>query len=214
MNPQRAPTGGRDRSSTLLNMLERLKSPGASRALVWISTLVLVAGVIAFVTVRLGSNDSSASPSPTPISEEEADQAIDGPETTPPAIEDVPRGARVAAGQFILAAAGREDLPKAWKLSHPDLRAQCACTYKQWLTGNIPVQPFPTAGLQGVSYFVDELAPGRVVLQVLLNRRPAASSATRRSTSASRSAERQGQESWLVDIWSPISGIPVPQAGG
>ena len=150
-------TGDGDRSSTLLKMLERLKSPGASRALVWVSTLILVAGVIAFVTVRLGSTDDSSTTATAPLSEEEADRAIDGPVTTPPAVEDVPRAARVAAGQFILAAAGREDLPKAWKLSHPDLRAQCACTYKQWLTGNIPVQPFPTAGLQGVSYFVDEL---------------------------------------------------------
>ena len=94
--------------------------------------------------------------------------------TTPPPVSKVPKAARTAAGAFILAAAGREDLAKAWQLSHPELREACGCTYKQWLTGNIPVQPFPTSGLQGVSYFVDELAPRRVVLQVLL--RPAAGS--------------------------------------
>ena len=195
-------------------MLERLKSPGASRALLWISTLVLVAGVIAFVTVRLGSSDSTATPSPAPISEEEADRAIDGTETTPPAVEDVPRGARVAAGQFILAAAGREDLPKAWKLSHPDLRAQCACTYKQWLTGNIPVQPFPTAGLEGVSYFVDELTPGRVVLQVLLQPKAGSELGDQAFHIGLKEVQNGKAKSWLVDIWSPISGIPVPQTGG
>ena len=194
-------------------MLERLKSPGASRALVWISTLVLVAGVIAFVTVRLGSTDSSNSATPTVLSPEEADRAIDGPETTPTAITDVPRGARVAAGQFILAAAGREDLPKAWKLSHPELRAQCACTYKQWLTGNIPVQPFPTAGLQGVSYFVDELTPGRVVLQVLLKPKTGSELGDQAFHIGLTAVENGKGKDWLVDLWSPISGIPVPQGG-
>jgi hypothetical protein len=42
------------------------------------------------------------------------------------------------------------------------------------LTGNIPVQYFPTKGLRGASFSVDEVTPGHVVLQVLLT--PAASS--------------------------------------
>ena len=174
--------------------------------------MVLVAGVIAFVTVRLGSGD--ASPPPTTLSEAEAEAAIDqGQTTTPAPVSDVPKAARVAAGQFILAAAGREDLPKAWKLSHPDLRSQCACTYKQWLTGNIPVQPFPTAGLQGVSFFVDELAPRRVVLQVLLQPK-AGSELGEQAFYIGLKATASGKSlAWLVDYWAPISGIPVPQTG-
>jgi hypothetical protein len=195
-------------------MLDRLRSPGAGRAFVWISSLVLIAGVIAFATVRLGGDDGGASAqgTTTALSEEEIDAAIDGTTTTTPTpVSKVPKAARTAAGDFILAAAGREDLPKAWRLSHPTLREQCGCTYKQWLTGNIPIQPFPTSGLQGVSYFVDELAPRRVVLQVLL--RPAAGSDLGdQAFHIGLQAVGNGKsQAWLVDLWSPISPVPIPQ---
>jgi hypothetical protein len=192
-------------------MLRRLRSPGASRALVWISALVLVAGVIAFATVRLGSGGATTPDITTAVSETDIDQ---GQTTTPPNVSDVPRAARVAAGEFILAAAGREDLPKAWKLSHPDLRSQCACTYKQWLTGNIPVQPFPTDGLQGVSFFVDELAPRKVVLQVLLKPK-AGSELDEQAFYIGLKAVSSGKSlAWLVDYWAPISALPIPQGSG
>ena len=80
----------------------------------------------------------------------------------------MPKEARKVAGEFILAAAGREDLERAWQIAHPDLKRDCGCTKKQWLTGNINVQYFPTAGLQGANFTVDEVAPDRVVLEVLL----------------------------------------------
>jgi hypothetical protein len=177
--------------------------------MLWVSSLVLIAGVIAVVTVSLGANDTGPSVTgPTP-SEDELQAAIDALETTPPPVSKVPKAARTAAGEFILAAAGREDLPKAWRLSHPDLRAQCGCTYKQWLTGNIPVQPFPTDGLRGVSYFVDELAEGRVVLQVLLRPKPGSEV----SDQAFHIGLKQVKNQWLVDLWSPIVAIPVPTGG-
>ena len=192
-------------------MLERLKSPGAGRALVWVSSLILLAGVIAFVTVRLGSTDSNTGSQTTaPLNEDELDRQIDATTTTPK-VEDVPRAARVAAGQFILAAVGREDLPKAWKLSHPELRAQCGCTYKQWLSGNIPVIPFPTSGLQGVSYFVDELADKRVVFQVLLRPKAGSDMADQAFHIGLKEVKQGSNSAWLVDFWSPISGIPVPR---
>ena len=39
--------------------MERLRTPGFGRALLWGSGLVLIAGVVAFITVSLGNNDSS-----------------------------------------------------------------------------------------------------------------------------------------------------------
>ena len=47
-----------------------------------------------------------------------------------PKESDVPKAARVAAGEFVLAGVGRENLPKAWKLSDPTLKRDCGCTYK------------------------------------------------------------------------------------
>lgn len=194
-------------------MLDRLRSPGAGRAFVWISSLVLIAGVIAFVTVSLGSNDDGSAAVTTAPSEQELEEAVEGTTTTPPPVSDVPKAARVAAGEFILAAAGREDLAKAWRLSHPDLREQCGCTYKQWLSGNIPIQPFPTAGLQGVSYFVDELAPERVVLQVLLRPKAGSEVSDQAFHIGLTAVENGNGVTWLVDLWAPIVAIPVPTGG-
>jgi hypothetical protein len=181
--------------------------------MLWVSSLVLIAGVIAFVTVSLGANETGPSVTGPPPSEDELEEAIEGLETTPPPVSEVPKAARVAAGQFILAAAGREDLPKAWRLSHPDLRRQCGCTYKQWLSGNIPVQPFPTDGLRGVSYFVDELTPGRVVLQVLLRPKPGSEVDDQAFHIGLKEVKNGKTSAWLVDLWSPIVAIPVPTGG-
>lgn len=191
-------------------MLARLRSPGVGQGVFWVSALVLLAGVIAYATVHWGSADSK----PVAGVPEDFTEFDPGPTTTPPAVSEVPKAARAAAGQFILAAAGREDLPKAWKLSHPDLKRQCECTYKQWLTGNIPVQPFPTAGLRGVSYFVDELAPKRVVLQVLLKPAPGSDLADQAFHIGLKAVSNGKGTAWLVDLWSPISGIPIPQGSG
>ncbi len=188
-------------------MIERFNSPGFARTAVWVSALVLIAGVVAFVTVRLGGDDSTpTAAAPT--------NTVDGTDYVPPAEEkpkesDVPKAAREVAGEFILAAAGREDLERAWQISHPDLKRDCACTKKEWMTGNINVQYFPTKGLQGASFTVDEVSKGRVVLEVLLT--PKKGSEVPPTAFDIGLKEVDGK--WLVDYWAPHAAIPVPQAG-
>ena len=193
-------------------MIERLRTPGVSRAVLWVSALVLLAGVVAFVTVRLGSNDTAA-PAGSVGTVPSGYNAEDPIETTQaPKESDVPKAARVAAGEFVLAAVGREDLPKAWKLSDRELKQACGCTYKQWLTGNIPVQYFPTKGLQGAEFSVDEIDKGRVVLKVLLA--PAANNKDGLKPQAFYIGLRQrGKDApWLVDYWAPADVVAVPAA--
>ncbi len=124
----------------------------------------------------------------------------------------MPSAARVAAGEFILAAAGREDLPKAWKLSHPDLKAQCGCTYKEWLTGNIPVQYYPTTNLDGADFGVDESTQGRVVLEVLLTPKAGEEIPAQAFFIGLKAVGKGKQERWLVDYWAPSGSPPVPQS--
>lgn len=185
-------------------MLARLRSPGVGRALVWVSSLVLIAGVVAFVTVRWGQTaEPEGSVLPANVPEDI------GIETQPrPQVEDVPRAARAAAGEFILAAAGRDDLPKAWRLSHPKLKRDCACSYREWLTGNIPVQPIEAAGLDQVTFFVDELHPRSVVLQVLVRAKPGSDFQDQAFYIGLKAVG--AKKNWLVDLWTPISSIPVP----
>jgi hypothetical protein len=187
-------------------VIERFKSPGFARTAVWASALVLIAGVVAFVTVRIGGDESKPAAAPA--------STVDGtdfspPATTTPKESDVPKEARAVAGEFILAAAGREDLERAWQITHPDMKRDCACTKKEWLTGNINVQYFPTAGLQGASFTVDEVSPGRVVLEVLLT--PKQGSEVPATAFYIGLKEVKGK--WLVDYWAPHSAVPVPQQG-
>ena len=122
----------------------------------------------------------------------------------------MPAAARKAAGEFVLAAAGREDLKKAWTLAHPELKRDCGCTYKQWLTGNINVQYYPTKNLKGASFAVNELGPGLVVLEVLLV--PADGAGVDPQAFYIGLKQVRGKKGpWLVYYWAPQSAIPVPQ---
>ena len=189
-------------------MIERFKSPGFARTAVWVSALVLIAGVVAFVTVRLGGDDPQPAAAP-PTSTVDGTDFDPGPSTAPPKESDVPKEAREVAGEFILAAAGREDLERAWEISHPDLKRDCGCTKKEWMTGNINVQYFPTKGLQGAAFTVNEVGPGRVVLEVLLT--PKAGSEVPATAFYIGLKDVKGK--WLVDYWAPHSAVPVPQQG-
>jgi hypothetical protein len=189
-------------------MLGRLRSPGAGKAMIWISSLVLIAGVVAFATVSWGRNDPA--PSSGSLLPETVPDDIGLETTAPPKVDEVPRAARVAAGQFILAAAGRDDLPRAWRLTHPELKAQCACTYRQWLTGNIPVQPIEAQGLDQVTFFVEELAARRVVMQVFVKALPGSDFQDQTFHIGLKASGRPDNLTWLVDLWTPISSIPIP----
>jgi hypothetical protein len=182
-----------------------LNSKRVQRLVGWASALLLVAGIVAFATVRLGG-DSSPSPGAPP--QEVAERLIQPPKKL--SGKDVPREARVVAGQFILAAAGREDLKKAWRLTHPTLKAQCACTYKEWLTGNIPVQYYPVQNLDLATFAVEEVTANTVVLHVALL--PEEGSKVKpQSFFIGLKANGTGKKKqWLVDYWAPYASIPVP----
>ena len=113
-----------------------------------VSAAVLVVGIAAYIQSR---------PDPSPATNTETyGRDYELPETTKTyTAADLPKGVQKVAGEFILAAAGREDLAKAWKLTHPELRAQCGCTYKQWLTGDIPVQYYPSKDISTASFEVE-----------------------------------------------------------
>ncbi len=181
-----------------------------SRAIVWGSALVLLAGVVAFVTVRLGTES-------TPPAKDASTSTIDGTdyvpgETTTPETSDIPKEARKVAGEFILAAVGREDLARAWELTHPDLKKQCACTYEEWLTGNIPVTYYPASEVKGAAFNVDELEEDRVVLGVLLTPKPGTNTPQSAYFIGLKAVGEGTSRHWLVDYWAPDARPPVPQA--
>lgn len=189
-----------------------MRKPSGSvlpRAITWFGALVLIVGIVAFVTVRLGETETTSAPT----AETTPDVEDYNPATTEPVPGPVPAEARQAAGEFILAAAGREDLDKAWELSHPELKAQCGCTKEEWLTGNIPIQYYPTEGLEGAAFGVDESTARRVVLEVLLTPKEGSEVEPTPFFIGLKAVGKGDELRWLVDYWAPIVGIPVPQAG-
>lgn len=166
---------------------------------------LLVVGVAAFISSR---------PDPAPATNTETygrDFELPAP-TSAYTAADLPKGVRQIAGEFILAAAGREDLAKAWKLTHPELRAQCGCTYKEWLTGNIPVQYYPSQEISTASFEVDEITPREVYLRVLLLPKETSKVKPQVFDIGLKALGTGAHTSWLVNYWAAKVSIPVPAA--
>jgi len=125
---------------------------------------------------------------------------------------DLPKDVRRVAGEFILAAAGREDLAKAWKLTHPELRVQCGCSYKHWLTGDIPVTYYPPNDIDTASFDVDELTANEIFLKVLLLPNKGSKVKPQVFDMGLKTNGSGKQKAWLVNYWAPKASIPVPAA--
>jgi hypothetical protein len=187
-------------------MAELLESPRFVRRVMWVAAFVFVAGVIAFTIAWFGDSSDpldntreSASPSATPA-EEDPGRAV-----------PVSPDARRVAGQFILWAVStnrsEKDLAKAWNIVHPTLKEECACSRKEWLTGNIPIQPYPIDALESASFSIDESFENRVVLQVALLPKEG----TDIESQIFFIGLKKNQEGrWLVDYWAPRAIIEVP----
>ena len=201
-------------------MRDRLGSLFSARAFTVASALILIVGIVAFATVKLGGDDDAndavaASTAGESTGSTDATETEDyNPATTEAVPGPVPAEARRAAGEFILAAAGREDLAKAWTLAHPTLKAQCGCTYKQWLTGDIPVQYYPTSGLEGAAFAVDESTARSVVLEILLTPKEGEDIAAQPFFIGLKAVGQGAKLRWLVDYWAPSGSPPVPQTPG
>jgi hypothetical protein len=168
-----------------------------------VGAAVLVIGIAAYVKSR---------PDPSPATNTQTyGRDYEVPDTTTKLTSaDLPKGVQQIAGQFILAAAGREDLAKAWKLTHPELRAQCGCTYKEWLTGNIPIQYYPSRDIKTAAYEVDEVTPREVWLRVLLLPKETSGVKPQAFDIGLKAVGKGAKKAWLVSYWNAKVGIQVP----
>jgi len=162
--------------------------------------LVLVAGAIAFLIAYFGNTSTVKHPSVragTP-------QDVSG---TPKSVP-VPKDARYVAGKYIITAMTRQNLAASWKLTHPELRQ--GMTYKQWLTGNIPVQYFPPKALAGASFKVQWSHPNDVMLNVYVFSKPKSGVKSQSFFIELKPVNKQ----WKVSYVMPSSGaVVVPNVG-
>ena len=183
----------------------RLSSPRFVRKLSWVAGFVLLAGVIAFTIAYFGTNTGDKTDVHAATNEP-------APTKTVPTVP-LDKKARQVAGQFVVTAVTRQDLKTAWKLTHPELKA--GYTYKQWLTGNIPVPFYSSKSIDAASFKIEESHPGEVVLDLLILPKKGAAEPPQAFFVSLKSVGKGKQKHWLVTSFIPHGGpsTAVPNAG-
>jgi len=101
--------------------------------------------------------------------------------------------------EFVRTAVSRRHLDESWVLVHPNLKQ--GLTRKQWLTGEIPVVPFPAVGI--AEWHVDWSYADDVAADVVLVPGPKSGLYRKSFTIEFKKATRQGSDGWLVYSWVP-----------
>ncbi len=185
---------------------ERPLSRKVAKWLPWIAGLVFVAGGIAFLIAYYGNTANPNRPGTRPGAPVDASG-------TPPTVPVDP-GARLVAGKFINSAVTRQDLAGAWKLTEPGSPLREGYTYKEWLTGTIPVQPFPAKAIAGASYKVESSHPGELTLNVYIFAKPKSGLKSQSFFIVLHPHGTGKNKRWLVNYWIPSSGAVIVPAEG
>jgi hypothetical protein len=176
-------------------------SRGLNRALPWIAGAVLLVGVFAFWQTMVKTNDNPETFSNQPVPNASA------PETVPLAPE-----ARQVVVQFIKTAVMRKNLAEAWRISGPQLRQDM--TLKEWLTGNIPVVPYPDAAVNRSPVKITWSHPTEAGLEVVLQPRAGSKEKPQLFFVGVLKQGSGSQAKWVVDYWAPYAPPPIPSNAG
>jgi hypothetical protein len=145
----------------------------------WIAVAVLVAGVCAYAATRIASGGGS-------------------PATTTSAAQP-----SAVAKEFVATAVARKQLARAWALAAPEMKQ--GLTLKQWLTGTIPVTPYPV-GKAAEKFTVQSSTANDAVIRVSFIPPPASSTP---SGDFLITLHRNGGN-WLVTSWVPRQTVNAP----
>jgi hypothetical protein len=176
-----------------------LRSARLRRRLAWCAALAALAVAAAGAVVLLPRGEretvsAATTPDWAPVREEH-------PVRLAPADR---RAINATIGRFVRDAVGRRDLASAWELAGPAMRSQQSRA--EWLSGNIPVFPYP-AGQLGLDAWKPLYSfRDRVGFDVLVQPRPAA-----RVGAIALSVEvRRSRRGWLVDQIYPVASWNAP----
>ena len=169
------------------------------KLLPWFAALILAAGVVAAIVKLVpntsGTTDTSKTENPTKVS------------PNPPKSVPLTKEARDVAGRFILTAVRRQHLDEAWKLSGPQIRQDL--TYKEWMTGNIPVVPY----LHPISVTpmkIDYSLKGQALVEVALVPEKGVKGSTDLFWLELRRVGKGSKAHWLVWSWVPRFAPAIP----
>jgi hypothetical protein len=129
------------------------------------------------------------------------------PETVPLAPE-----ARQVVVQFIKTAVMRKNLAEAWKISGPQIRQDMSL--KEWLTGNIPVVPYPNAAVNRSPVKITWSHPTEAGLEVVLQPKAGSKEKPQLFFVGVLKQGSGSQAKWVVDYWAPYAPPPIPSNAG
>jgi hypothetical protein len=176
-----------------------LSSRRFNKWLPWAAGALLAAGVIVFLVAYFGNTANTKETFGTKNA------------VRPEVVKEVPiaPAARVAAAKFILSAVGRKNLAQAWALATDNVKS--GLTFKQWMTGEIPVVPLGVpidkAAITKIIYSHSRDAELNIVLL------PKPNKVRVKPTLFVVDLKKVGQGSsarWLVDYCQPQAGLPLP----
>ena len=172
-------------------MRNRLASPRFRRRLFWTSTLLGVAALVAGVMIAFPNPPRRAEV----FSNEQPQTASEGKQV--PADHTLRVQVLDATLRFVSTAVRRDHVEASWTLVDPSLKQ--GFTRREWATGNIPVVPFPAAGLGG--WKIDWSYADDVGLDVALL--PRKGSKVQPKTFLVELKRHGATGHWLVASWVP-----------
>jgi hypothetical protein len=181
--------------------VRKVRSLLASRkfnlALPWIAGLVLAVGVAAFIQSR-----TETAKAPEVFEEGQVQDVSKNPKTVP-----VPKEAREAAVTFLRTAVLRKDLATAWRVSGPSIKQ--GMSFKEWMTGNIAVVPYPAAAVDKAPIKVDWSYPKDVAMEIVLLPQRGSSDKPQVFHMGLKKVGK-GEGRWVVEYWSPYAPPAIP----
>ncbi len=177
--------------------------PFGRRLLPWLSGLILVAGIVAAIVAFMPSHHAASSSNETPSNTPA--KAPAKPQTV-----KLSQSATAVARKFLQTAVARADLDAAWRISGANVRG--GLTHAEWMTGNIPVVPYPIKSLAVARFKTDYSYRDTAVLEVALL--PKTGATIKPQTfylGLKRVAGPGGKLHWVVDNWVPLASTLVPK---
>lgn len=117
--------------------------------------------------------------------------------------------ARQVAMRFVQTAVAREHLDEAWELSGPTVRG--GLSRAEWMTGNIPVVPFPLDKLEIAPFKVDESHPSSALVEIALLAKKNSGIRSQIFFMELKKVGTGKNARWVVDNWVPRASAVIPR---
>lgn len=177
------------------------QSPRFQQRVFWIALVVFIGGVIAFTVTHFWNtgNDTQTAVNPS--------APVKDVSSTPKSVQ-LPNDAKTVAQKFILTAVARKNLDDAWKISGPHIRQ--GLKYKEWMTGDIPVVPYPADAIDVAPMKIDYSHKNEALLEVALLPKKGYKIKPQIFFLGLIRVGPPGDKHWVVDSWVPRASPTVP----